>query len=85
MPILVTNSGEVIALSLLVNKATVTEDLKYCLFATNVTPSELDTSVTYTLAAGGGYLDKTLAGVNCTVTGGAPSSATLQKTAQPTR
>jgi hypothetical protein len=76
MTLLVHYTGEVIALSLLVNKITVPEDLKYCLFATNITPSETDTSATYTLAAGAGYLDKTLTGANWTVTGGAPSVAT---------
>lgn len=75
MTLLVPNTGEVIALSLLVNKITTPEDLKYCLFATNITPAETDTSATYTLAAGGGYVDKTLTGASWTVTGGAPSSA----------
>lgn len=75
MSILVPNTGEVIALSLLVNKITTPEDLKYCLFATNITPAETDTSATYTLAAGGGYADITMTGANWTVTGGAPSSA----------
>lgn len=75
MTILVPNTGEIIALSLLVNKITAPEDLKYCLFATNITPAETDTSATYTLAAGGGYADKTLTGASWTVTGGAPSSA----------
>jgi hypothetical protein len=75
MTILVPNTGEVIALSLLVNKIVTPEDLKYCLFATNITPAETDTSATYTLATGGGYADKTMTGANWTVTGGAPSSA----------
>lgn len=76
MTLLVPNTGEVIALSLLVNKISVPEDLKYCLFTNNITPSETDTSATYTLAAGAGYADITLAGANWTVTGGAPSAAT---------
>ncbi len=75
MTILVPNTGEVIALSLLVNKIAAAEDLKYCLFATNITPAETDTSATYTLAAGGGYADKTLTGASWTVTAGAPTSA----------
>jgi hypothetical protein len=75
MTIMVPNTGEVIALSLLVNKVTVTEDLKYKLFATNVTPAETDTAASYTAAVGGGYADITMVGANWTVTGGAPSSA----------
>lgn len=75
MTLMVPNTGEVIALSLLVNKITTPEDLKYKLFATNITPAETDTDGTYTAAAGGGYADKTLTGASWTVTGGAPSSA----------
>lgn len=75
MTILVPNTGEVIALSLLVNKITTAENLKYQLFATNITPAETDTAGTYTIAAGGGYADKTLTGASWTVTGGAPSNA----------
>ncbi len=75
MTILVPNTGEVIALSLLVNKIAAAEDLKYKLFATNITPAETDTVGTYTAAAGGGYADKTLTGASWTVTGGAPSNA----------
>jgi hypothetical protein len=76
MAILVPNTGEVIALSYLVNKVATPEDLKYCLFATNITPAETDTAGTYTLATGGGYADKTMTGASWTVTGGAPSIAT---------
>lgn len=76
MTILVPNTGEVIALSYLVNKYGTTEDLKYCFFAVNITPAETDTSATYTLATGGGYADKTMTGASWTVTGGAPSNAT---------
>lgn len=75
MTILVPNTGEVIALSVLVNKIATPENLKYQLFATNVTPAETDTAGSYTIAAGGGYSDKTLTGSSWTVTGGAPSSA----------
>lgn len=75
MTILVPNAGEVIALNYLVNKVTVTRDLIYKLFATNVTPAETDTAATYTEAAGGGYASKTLTGASWTVTGGAPSQA----------
>jgi hypothetical protein len=74
MTILVPNTGEVIALSLLVNK-TAPENLVYRLFATNVTPAETDTAGSYTEAAGGGYAAITTTGANWTVTGGAPSTA----------
>lgn len=75
MTILVPNTGEVIALSYLVNKVATPENLIYKLFATNVTPAETDTAATYTEAAGGGYAALTMTGASWTVTGGAPSSA----------
>ena len=75
MALLVPNTGEVIALSYLVNK-TASENLVYRLFTNNITPSETDTAATYTEATGGGYASATLAGSSWTVTGGAPSSAT---------
>lgn len=74
MTILVPNTGEVIALSLLVNK-TSPENLVYKLFATNVTPAETDTAASYTEASGGGYAAITMTGASWTVTGGAPSTA----------
>jgi hypothetical protein len=75
MTIMVPNSGEVIALSYLVNKAT-PENLVYRFFTNNITPSETDTAATYTEAAGGGYAAMNLAGANWAVSGGAPSTAT---------
>ncbi len=75
MTILVPNTGEVIALSYVVGKTTTTENLKYQLFATNITPAETDTAGTYTIATGGGYADITLTGASWTVTGGNPSNA----------
>lgn len=74
MALLVPNTGEVIALSLLVNKGT-PENLVYRLFATNVTPAETDTAASYTEAAGGGYAAITMTGASWTVTAGAPSTA----------
>jgi hypothetical protein len=74
MALLVPNTGEVMALSYLVNKST-SENLVYRLFATNITPAETDTAGTYTEAAGGGYAAITLTGASWTVTAGAPSSA----------
>jgi hypothetical protein len=73
MTIVVPNTGEVLALEYLVNK-TAPENLKYQLFATNVTPAETDTAGTYTIATGGGYADKTMTGASWSATGGAPSS-----------
>ena len=75
MPLLVPNTGEVIALSYLVGKTTTVRDLVYRLFTNNITPAETDTHSSYTEAAGGGYAAKTLTGASWTVTGGAPSSA----------
>lgn len=75
MTIVVVNNGEVVALSLLINKVTTTENLVYRLFTNNYTPAETDTAGTYTEAAGGGYAAKTMTGASWTVTGGDPSSA----------
>lgn len=74
MTILFPNNGEDRALQLLVNKIATPENLKYQLFATNVTPAETDTAGTYTIATGGGYADKTLTGASWTATPGAPSN-----------
>ena len=74
MPLVVPNVGEVIALNLFFNKAT-PENQVLRLFATNITPAEIDTAVTYTEATGGGYANKSLTGASWTVTGGAPSNA----------
>jgi hypothetical protein len=75
MTILVPNVGENVALSYLTGKTTSVENLKYQLFATNVTPAETDTAGSYTIASGGGYADKTLTGASWTITNGAPTSA----------
>ena len=75
MTIVVPNAGEVVNLSYFVGKTASTENVKYQLFATNITPAETDTAGTYTIATGGGYADITLTGSSWTVTGGAPTSA----------
>lgn len=75
MTIMVPNTGEVIALSYLVNKAT-PENLVYRLFTNNITPAETDTASTYVEASGGGYAALTLLGASWTVTAGSPSTAT---------
>lgn len=74
MTMMVPNTGEVTALSYLVNKSA-PENLVYCLFCNNVTPAETDTVATYTEAAGGGYASKSLTGASWTITPGNPSSA----------
>lgn len=74
MTLVVVNNGEAIALGYYVNKNT-PENLKYCLFATNITPAETDTAGTYTEAAGGGYANITLTGASWTITPGAPGTA----------
>lgn len=75
MALVVPNGGEVIALQLLVNKVSVTENLVLCLFQNNVTPAETDVIGTYTEATFTGYANVNLTGASWTVTGGAPSSA----------
>lgn len=74
MALVFVDNGESVALQLLVNKITTPENLKYRLFATNVTPSETDTAGTYTIATGGGYADITLTGASWTVSGTSPTS-----------
>lgn len=76
MALLVTNSGESITLGYLVNKTGSTENLVYRLFTNNITPSETDTTATYTEAAGGGYTALTTTGATWTITLGNPTSAT---------
>lgn len=76
MTLVVVNSGEVAALSYLVNKVATPENLVYRLYTNNITPAETDTAVTYNEASGGSYASKTLTGANWTVSSGAPSTAT---------
>ena len=73
MALVVVNNGESIALQYLTNKIATPENLRYKLFATNVTPAETDTAGTYTEATGGGYADKLLTGASWTVSGTAPT------------
>lgn len=74
MALLVPNTGEVIALQYLVNKAA-PENLVLHLYKNNITPAEADVAGTYTEATFTGYTAITLTGASWTVTGGAPSSA----------
>jgi hypothetical protein len=69
------NNGEVVALSLLVNKVTTTENLILGLFTNNYTPIETTVLGDLTEATGSGYAAKTLTGASWTVTGGAPTTA----------
>lgn len=75
MTAVVVNNGENLALSYLTGKTTTTETLRLRLFVNNVTPSETDTTATYTAAAGGGYADATLTRGNWNITPGAPTTA----------
>lgn len=75
MALLVPNTGEVIALQYLTNKVATPENLVLCLFKSNTTPGETDTTGTYTEADFTGYSNITLTGASWTVASGAPSSA----------
>lgn len=76
MALVVTNSGEVIALEYLVNKDA-PEDLVLRLFQSNTTPAETDVTATYTEANFTGYSAITLTGASWGAgSGGAPSSIT---------
>lgn len=77
MAALIVNNGEAVALSYLTGKTTTTEALKLRLYTNNVTPSEADTSGTYTAAVGGGYADISIPRGDWTVTPGAPSTASI--------
>lgn len=74
MALLVPNDGEEDALNYFVNKAS-PQNLVLCLFKSNTTPAETDTTATYTEADFTGYASVTLTGASWTVTPGAPSSA----------
>jgi len=74
MALLVPNDGESDGLSYFVNK-TAPENLVLCLYTSNTTPAETDTTATYTEASGFGYANLTLTGANWTITPGAPSNA----------
>ena len=43
------------------------KDLTLKLFTNNITPADTDTAATYTIAAGGGYANKTIANASWTV------------------
>lgn len=73
MPLILSNNGEVIALSYLVNRIASPENLIYRLFTNNVVPSETDTAATFTEAVGGGYVAKTLTGATWNPVAGAPT------------
>lgn len=75
MALLVPNTGEVIALNYLTNKAT-PENLVLRLYTNNITPAETDTAATYTEATGFGYASIACPPVDWTVVAGAPSTAT---------
>jgi len=66
------NTGENIALEVLVNK-TVSQDLVYRLYSNNITPSDTDVTATYTEATFPGYSAASLPGANW----GAASSGSI--------
>jgi len=68
------DTGEQKTLEYLVNKIT-PEDLVLKLYSNNITPSDADTTATYTEVTGGGYAPKTLTGAIWTITPGAPTTA----------
>ena len=74
MALLVPNAGEVIALEAFVNKtAPLSQTL--CLFQSNTTPAETDTTATYTEATWTGYAAINLTGATWgAASAGAPSS-----------
>lgn len=74
MTLLVQNNGEGDGLSYFVNKST-PQDLVLCLYSSNTTPAETDTTSSYTEATFTGYSNVSLTGASWTVTEGAPTSA----------
>jgi hypothetical protein len=75
MALVMTNNGELIALTYLTNKSGSTENLVYRLFTNNITPSETDTAATYTEASGSGYVAIPATGASWTITPGSPTTA----------
>lgn len=77
MSLLVPNDGEDRMLQAIVNK-TAPENLVLCLFTSNTTPAEADTTATYTEASGFGYAAVNLTPVaNWTITPGNPAVASF--------
>lgn len=74
MALLIPNNGEGDALAGIVGK-TACENLVLCLYKSNTTPGETDTTATYTEATFTGYSAITLTAANWVVTEGAPSNA----------
>jgi hypothetical protein len=75
MALLFCGNGEIVALSLIVNKVTATENLVLKLFTNNHTPVAGDTAGTYTEASGFGYAAVTLTGASWSVSGSGPATA----------
>jgi len=70
MAIVLTTGGKNISLNYITGKTSSTEGLLLKLFSNNVTPSEIDTVLTYTEVTGGGYTYKTLTPSTWSVAGG---------------
>lgn len=66
------DQGEIVVLSLLVNKLTLTENFILKLFKNNVTPGETNTEASFTVADFTGYANATLTGASFVATPGAP-------------
>lgn len=74
MTLVVPNASEGTMLEYILNKTAPT-DLVLRLFKNNITPAEADVLATYTEADFGGYAGIALAGVDWTITPGAPTEA----------
>lgn len=72
--LLLPDAGEGLCIGCFVNRFT-PQDGRLCLFSSNTTPAETDTSATYTEATFTGYANVTLTGASWTVTNGAPTHA----------
>lgn len=75
MALLVPNEGEVQILNVALGKSAA-ENLTLKLFSNNYTPTETDTSASYTEVTGYGYTAQTVTAANWTIAAGAPSTAT---------
>lgn len=74
MALVVPAVGEALALKAFLNH-TAGQNQYLDLFATNVTPAETDTHLSYTAATGGGYVQKSLTGSSWSFTGVSPVEA----------
>ena len=71
MALVVPNSAEDMALKAWLNHTAQGENQLLRLYVNDITPSETDSTATFTAAAGGGYADIALTGSSWVVSGGA--------------